>query len=75
MAMSKSTLNRRLKSILNLTISEFTRQYRLQRSIELLHAGYKVKEVSQQVGFKTPSYFAQCFKLYYQRQPSDVKAS
>lgn len=70
MEMSKSTLNRKLKSILNQSISDFVKQYRLQRSIELLEAGYKVSEVSQRVGFKTPSYFAQCFKAHYQKTPS-----
>ncbi len=70
MEMSKSTLNRKLKSILNQSISDFVKHYRLQRSIELLEAGYKVSEVSQRVGFKTPSYFAQCFKAYFQKTPS-----
>ena len=70
MEMSKSTLNRKLKSILNQSINDFVKQYRLQRSTELLEAGYKVSEVSQRVGFKTPSYFAQCFKAYYQKTPS-----
>ena len=70
MEMSKSTLNRKLKSILNQSINDFVKQYRLQRSTELLEAGYKVSEVSQRVGFKTPSYFAQCFKAHYQKTPS-----
>jgi AraC-like DNA-binding protein len=70
MEMSKSTLNRRLKSILNQGINDFIRQYRLQRAAEFLSAGYKVSEVSQRVGFKTPSYFTQCFKAYYQKTPS-----
>ena len=70
MEMSKSTLNRKLKSILNQSINDFVKQYRLQRSTELLEAGYKVSEVSQLVGIKTPSYFAQCFKAYYQKTPS-----
>jgi len=70
MKMSKSTLNRKLKSMLNQSISDFVKQYRLQRSTELLAAGYKVSEVSQRVGFKTPSYFAQCFKACYQKTPS-----
>jgi AraC-like DNA-binding protein len=70
MEMSKSTLNRKLKSILNQSISDFVKQYRLQRSIEFLEVGYKVSEVAQRVGFNTPSYFAQCFKAYYQKTPS-----
>lgn len=75
MEMSKSTLNRKLKSILNQSISDFVKQYRLQRSIELLEAGYKVSDVSQRVGFTTPSYFSQCFKAYYQKTPSAFQKS
>lgn len=76
MDMSKSTLNRKLKSILNQGINDFIKQYRLQRAAEFLSAGDKVSEVSQRVGFKTPSYFTQCFKAYYQKTPSAfLKAS
>lgn len=70
MEMSKSTLNRKLKSILNQGINDFIKQYRLQRAAEYLSAGYKVSEVSQRVGFKAPSYFTQCFKAYYEKTPS-----
>lgn len=75
MEMSKSTLNRKLKSVLNQSISDFVKQYRLQRSIELLEAGHKVSDVSQRVGFTTPSYFSQCFKAYYQKTPSAFQKS
>jgi AraC-like DNA-binding protein len=67
---SKSTLNRKLKAILNQSINVFIKQYRLQRAAEFLSAGYKVHEVSKRVGFQTPSYFTQCFKAYYQQTPS-----
>lgn len=75
MNMSRSTLNRKLKSILNQGINDFIKQYRLQRAAEFLSAGYKVAEVAQRVGFKSPSYFTQCFKAYYQRTPSDFHKS
>ncbi len=75
MVMSKSTLNRRLKETLNLTINDFIKQYRLQQSVDLLNAGYKVNEVAHHVGFKTPSYFAQCFKAHFQKSPSELHKS
>jgi AraC-like DNA-binding protein len=75
MGMSKSTLNRRLKTLLHMIISNFVRQYKLQWAADFLAAGYKVNEVSVQAGFKSPSYFAQCFKTYYQKTPSEFSQS
>jgi signal transduction histidine kinase/DNA-binding response OmpR family regulator/ligand-binding sensor domain-containing protein len=71
MAMSKSTVNRKLKALLNITVNDFIKQYRLQKSTALLALGYNVSEVSYRVGFETPSYFAQCFKEYYRQTPTE----
>lgn len=70
LSISKSTLNRKLKELGKPTINEFIKEYRLQKSIRILSAGYKVREVSKQVGFKRPSYFTQCFKAYYHKTPT-----
>jgi len=70
MKMSASTLNDAIKSILNQSITDFIKQYRLQRAAEFLSVGYKVSEVSQRVGFKTRSNFIQNFKEYYQKTPA-----
>ena len=55
MAMSKSTLNRKLKVLLNISINDYVKQFRLQRAMVLLSAGNNVTEVSYQVGFETAS--------------------
>lgn len=69
MGISKSTLNRKLKELGEPPINEFIRQYRLQKSLVILSAGYSVRETSERVGFKSPSYFTQCFKTRYQTTP------
>ncbi len=71
MSMSKSTLNRKIKAILNTSINDYIKQYRLQQGAILLSAGHSVSEVSFQVGFETASYFARCFKDQYHKTPTE----
>jgi signal transduction histidine kinase/DNA-binding response OmpR family regulator len=71
MAMSKSTLNRKLGALLNVSINEYIRHFRLQQAVSLLSSGHSVSEVSHRVGFETASYFATCFKEHYHQTPSD----
>lgn len=73
MAMSRSTLNRKLKALLNISTNEFIKQYRLQQAVELIHSGLSIKEVAFQVGFDSPSYFSQCFKESFAQSPSDYQ--
>jgi signal transduction histidine kinase/DNA-binding response OmpR family regulator len=73
MAMSQSTLNRKLKSLLGLSAVEFIKQTRLKKSIELLDTGKSISNIAYQVGFESPSYFAQCFKEVYNLTPSDYQ--
>ena len=74
-SMSKSTLNRKLKSVLNISTKDFIKQYRLKKAIGLLLAGHSVSEVSDKVGFDTASYFGQCFKEQYHLTPTEfIKA-
>lgn len=67
---SKSTLNRKLREMGHPAINEFIKTYRLKKAIIILVAGYKVREVSHQVGFRSPSYFTQCFKAHYHKTPA-----
>ena len=75
MSMSKSTLNRKLKSLLNISTNELIRQYRLQKGATLLSAGVEIGTVCYKVGFSSPSYFSQCFKDQYGITPSQYIAS
>lgn len=71
MAMSKSTLNRKLKILLNISINDYVKKYRLQKAAILLTEGHNVSEVAYRVGFENSSYFAQCFKEHFRQTPSD----
>ncbi|MEO6730236.1 MAG: ATP-binding protein [Ferruginibacter sp.] len=71
MAMSRSTLNRKLKSLLDITANDLIRQYRLQKASHLISTGSDISTAGYQVGFSSPSYFTQCFKEQYGITPSD----
>ncbi|NSW93510.1 MAG: helix-turn-helix domain-containing protein [Bacteroidales bacterium] len=72
--MSHASLHRRLKSIKNQNVSQFIREIRLQKAMELLHqnAG-TVSEIAFMVGFRSPAYFIKCFHEYYGFSPGEVK--
>jgi YesN/AraC family two-component response regulator len=71
MNMSRRTLNRKLKAILNISANDLIRQYRLQKAAILLASGHGITQTAYTVGFETPSYFTQCFKEQYGQTPSE----
>jgi DNA-binding response OmpR family regulator len=71
MAMSRSTLNRKLKSLLDISPNGLIRQYRLQKATGYLSSGLDITSAAYKVGFSSPSYFSQCFREQYGISPSD----
>jgi DNA-binding response OmpR family regulator len=71
MAMSRSTLNRKLNSLLNISTNDLIRQYRLQKAAALILGGMDISSAAYNTGFSSPSYFSQCFKEKYGFTPSD----
>lgn len=71
LAMSRSTLNRKLKSLLDISANDLLRRYRLQKAASLLSSGLDISTAAYTVGFSSPSYFTQCFKEQYGTTPSD----
>ena len=72
MCMSHSTLYRKVKALIGISVNEYVRRTRLRRAAELLAQGdCTVAEVADRTGFSTPSYFRQCFKDAYGITPSD----
>ena len=69
MAMSRSTLNRKLSNLTGLSANEIIKQRRLQKAILFLGEGKNVSETAYLTGFETPSYFIQCFKDLYKLTP------
>lgn len=73
MHMSRSNLLRRIKQSTNRSASQFIRDIRLERGMELLqNGGYTVSEIAYQVGFGGTSYFIKCFREHYGYPPGDV---
>ncbi|WP_144391820.1 hybrid sensor histidine kinase/response regulator transcription factor [Pleionea sediminis] len=72
-AMSERQLQRKLKAIAGVTPAEFIRAYRLKRSTLLLKKGMPVNQVSEAVGFSSPTYFTNCFKAQYSIKPSEFR--
>lgn len=70
--MSHSTLNRKVKTLLDTTPNDYIRTKRLAMAAEMLAVGgHRVNEVCYAVGFNSPSYFAKCFKSIYGKQPAE----
>ncbi len=73
MAMNRSNLYRKIKSLTGQTAIEFIRFIRLKRSIKYLKDGkYNISEVAMKVGFDSPGYFTKCFKAQFNKLPSEL---
>ena len=71
LAMSKTQLHRKLKSLTNEPPGELLRNFRLKRAAQLLSQKVdSVTQVAYQVGFNNLSYFAKCFRELYGTAPS-----
>ena len=76
MAMSRSALFKKLKSVSGLSTSEFIRTIRLKRAEKFLKSGeYTITEVIFMVGFSDPKYFRTCFKKQFGKIPSEYVKS
>jgi TolB-like protein/AraC-like DNA-binding protein/Tfp pilus assembly protein PilF len=73
MNMSRSNLLRKIKKNTQLSASQFIRQVRLQKGMEMVKQNtLTVSEISYQVGFGSTSYFIKCFRDYYGYPPGEV---
>jgi TolB-like protein/AraC-like DNA-binding protein len=74
MGMSRSQLHRKLNTATGQSVSQFIREHRLQRGLELLKQGeLTAAEVAEKIGFGSASYFNTCFNDYYGFTPGEVK--
>jgi len=73
MHMSRSNLLRKIKKSTSVSASQFIRQIRLNKAMEILgETSLTISEVSFQVGFASTSYFIKCFREYYGYPPGEV---
>ena len=73
MAMSRIQVYRKLRRLTRKNISQYIRELRLERAMELLKKDVaNVAEISYQVGFGSPAYFNKCFNDFYGYPPGEV---
>ncbi|SNR30825.1 Signal transduction histidine kinase [Lutibacter agarilyticus] len=71
MSLSRSNLYLKIKELTGLSSSEFIRNIRLKRAVQLLEqSDLSVKEIMYMTGFNTASYFSKCFKKQFGVIPS-----
>jgi signal transduction histidine kinase/DNA-binding response OmpR family regulator len=72
MFMSRMQLFRKIKALTNQTPSEFIRAIRLKRAASLMRQNFgNIAQITFEVGFNNPSYFAKCFKELFGKLPSE----
>ena len=72
--MSHFVLSRKLYSAAGKTISQFIRETRLKKALELLQGGdITAAEVAYKTGFGSPTYFNTCFNEFFGYPPGAVK--
>jgi signal transduction histidine kinase/ligand-binding sensor domain-containing protein/DNA-binding response OmpR family regulator len=72
MAISRSGLFAKIKSLTNVTPNEMIQVIRLRKAAILLREGrYRINEVSYMVGFGSPSYFTKCFQKQFGVNPGE----
>jgi TolB-like protein/AraC-like DNA-binding protein/Flp pilus assembly protein TadD len=70
---SRTQLFRRLQKLTGKNISQYIREYRLHKALELLKKNVaSASEIAYQVGFSSPSYFNKCFHEYFDYTPGEV---
>ncbi|WP_224490394.1 helix-turn-helix domain-containing protein [Robertkochia flava] len=70
---SRSELYRRIKSQTGKSVTEFIRDIRLHKGMELLRdTDLTAAEISYKVGFNSPTYFNKCFKDKYGITPGEA---
>lgn len=73
--MQNKQLYRLVKKYMGVAPLDYIRSIRLQKAAALLgQKRFTVSEISYMVGFKTPSYFAKCFKEHYGVTPAQYGA-
>ncbi|WP_167611657.1 response regulator [Maribellus sediminis] len=70
--MSRTQLFRKIKALTNQSPGEFIRTIRLKRAASLLDQKFgNIAQITYEVGFNNPSYFAKCFKELFGMLPSE----
>ena len=72
LAISKSTLDKRIRKLTNKNASQYIREFRLDYAVKLIRSGERnIKYIVDETGFSSFSYFSTSFKLYLNMTPRD----
>lgn len=72
LAMSRSTLHKKLKAMSGYVPNEFIRLVRLKSAAKmLLNDDFTIAEVGYKNGFNSPSYFTRCFLQHFKLTPTE----
>lgn len=72
MAVSRSTLYRKVSKVSELSPNEFILLIRLKKAAELIKQNqYQINEIAYMVGFSSPNYFSKCFLKQFGVNPKD----
>ncbi|CAM3763645.1 response regulator transcription factor [Flavobacterium chungbukense] len=72
LAISKSTLDKRVRKLTHKNASQYIREFRLDYAVKLIRSGERnIKYIVDQTGFSSLSYFSTSFKLYLNMTPRD----
>ncbi len=63
------------KKYMNISLSSFLQEYRIERSLEYLHRGETVGEISEKVGFSNPYYYSRVFTKIKGQSPQKYRQS
>lgn len=76
LGMSRSSLNRKMRDMLQTTANNYIREVRIEKAEELLRtSSLQINEICYKVGFQTPSYFIKCFRKKYGKSPNEYANS
>lgn len=76
LGLSRSSLNRKMRDILQTTANNYIREKRIEKAEELLRtSSLQINEICYKVGFQTPSYFIKCFRKKYGKSPNEYANS
>lgn len=75
-ATSRSSLNRKTKSLLGVTPADFLKEARIKRACQQLTQTKRgVNDIAYSCGYSDPKYFSKCFKASMGMSPSDYRNS
>ncbi|WP_224998638.1 two-component regulator propeller domain-containing protein [Cesiribacter sp. SM1] len=73
MAMSRTSLYRKIKAVTGQNINEYIRTVKLKRAAQLMNEqGLNVSQAAHEVGFSSMKYFRKLFKDQFGKLPSDL---